>query len=88
MLLIETLHSWEKFTFLNRDFFNIRIRRRGVHNFGIRIRNTGIMIPPNQCCVSGSGSGSVRSVFFASHDPDQGPLVRGIDPDPSIYKQK
>jgi hypothetical protein len=37
-----------------------------------------------QCC----GSGSIGSVFLGLLDPDPDPLVRGMDLDPSIIKQK
>jgi hypothetical protein len=40
-----------------------------------------------QCC--GSESGSVGSTCFVGLlDPDLDPLVKGMDPDPSIIKQK
>ncbi len=50
----------------------------------VRIRNTasiwGNHYYLNQCCGSGSESGS--TCFLGLPDPDPDPLVRGMDPDP------
>jgi len=56
----------------------------------VAIHTTSCYLGPSrkQCCGSEFESGSVGSVFLSLIDPDPYPLVRGMDTDHSIIKQK
>ncbi len=58
-----------------------------MRNFGIWIRSTGILIPLTNVAFPDPNPDPSDPYFVGLMDPTD-PLVRFMDPDPSIYWQK